>query len=136
VGAIEFGQLISDRMGELELSQNRLASRIGELPDGRIFDATQVRMLREGRRRLDHMLVGRLIEVLGWDQDPEDEAKAWLAAGLAPEGATLEDYRDIVSRRRRRTDRELEAATNPSPAAVLRGPAVQPGDCPEARRAA
>ena len=107
MGAIEFGHLLSDRMEELKLSQNRLASRIGELPDGRIFDATQVRMLREGRRRLDHMLVGRLIEVLEWDQDPEAEARAWLTAGLAPEGATLDDYRGIIARRRRRTDREI-----------------------------
>jgi hypothetical protein len=135
VGAVEFGQLISDRIEELGLSQNRLASRIGELPDGRIFDATQIRMLREGRRRLDHMLVERLIDVLGWRDDPEAEAAAWLTAGLAPTGATLEDYRRIVTERRRRKDRELEAAHSP-PAAALRGPQGQSGDCAEALRAA
>jgi|GEM_PF-3287486 len=99
MGAKEFGQLVTDRMEELGLSQNRLASRIGELEDGRIFDATQVRMLREGRRRLDHPLVARLIQVLGLDADPAVEMQAWEAAGLWPPGLSAEDVTDLSERR-------------------------------------
>ena len=88
MSAKEFGALMERRMAELGISQNRLASRLGELEDGRIFDATQVRLIREGRRRLDHVLVQRLIELLAMD-----EAQAWAAAGLWPPDLDLEGYR-------------------------------------------
>jgi len=90
MGAREFGTLVSDRMGQLRLSQNRLASRLGELPDGRIFDATQIRMIREGRRRLDQPLVARLIEIL--DLDPDE---AWAASGLLPPEVSAEELRQL-----------------------------------------
>jgi transcriptional regulator with XRE-family HTH domain len=67
MSAKEFGDLVDHRMAELEISQRRLAMRLGELSDGRIFEATQIRLIREGRRRLDHELVQRLIDVLDMD---------------------------------------------------------------------
>jgi hypothetical protein len=90
MGAKEFGGLVERRMAELDISQNRLASRLGELEDGRIFDATQVRLIREGRRRLDHVLVSKLIDLL--EIDP---AEGWAAAGLLPRGVTADMLRRL-----------------------------------------
>lgn len=95
MGAKEFGQLVSDRMDELGWSQNKVARRFGELPDGRGLDSTQVRLLKEGQRRLDHALVERLIHVLGLDEDPATELKAWEAAGLWPPGYSTGDVVDL-----------------------------------------
>lgn len=127
MGAIEFGQLISQRMRELGLSQNRLGARIGELPDGRFFDATQVRMLREGRRRLDQMLVERIIHVLELDTDPATELKAWRTAGLWPPYLEPEDLPDLSELRAARTmaasrvaPRTEGAAASASPTATSR----------------
>jgi hypothetical protein len=95
MGAKEFGRAVGDRMDELGWSQNKVARRFGELPDGRGLDSTQVRMLKEGQRRLDHALVERLIHILGWDQDPATELKAWATAGLWPEDLKPEDITDL-----------------------------------------
>jgi integrase len=46
MGAKEFGGLVDHRMAELGISQRRLAMRLGELSDGRIFEATQIRLIR------------------------------------------------------------------------------------------
>jgi transcriptional regulator with XRE-family HTH domain len=98
MGAIEFGQLVAERIRELQRlepqakwSQNKVARRFGELPDGRGLDSTQVRMIKQGRRILDHDLVERLIQVLGLDQDSATELKAWKAAGLWPDSFNAED---------------------------------------------
>lgn len=135
MGAAEFGLLVARRQHELGLSQNKIASRFGELPDGRGLDSTQVRLIKEGRRILDHALVGRLIIVLEMDADPDMEAEAWHASGLQPPGATLDDYRQIARRHRsgaareRRKDRELPPSPAPS-GVVVRGRAGRTGDCP------
>jgi hypothetical protein len=125
VGAVEFGQLVSRRQGELiqrdgprRWSQNKIASRFGELPDGRGLDSTQVRLIKEGKRILDHALVGRLVIVLEMDTDPDLEAEAWFTAGLQPPGVSLADYRKFFQRRGsgrdRRADRELPTDVAPS----------------------
>lgn len=98
MGAREFGQIVSDRMDELDWSQNKVARRFGELPDGRGLDSTQVRLIKEGQRRLDHALVERLIQVLGLDEDPAVELKAWEAAGLWPPGYSIGDVSDLSER--------------------------------------
>ena len=143
MGAVEFGQLVTRRQQELKQleptvrwSQNMIASRFGELPDGRGLDSTQVRLIKEGKRILDHAIVGRLIVVLRMDDDPDLEAEAWHAAGLQPPGATLADYQEITRRRAgtardRRSDRELPTDTA-TPAAVVRAESVRNGDWPEA----
>ncbi len=115
MGATEFGRLMGRAMAERGISQNRLASRLGELPDGRIFDATQIRLIRQGRRRLDHQLVQRLIELL--DLDP---AEAWATAGLWPPDLDMDGYR-----RHRLTARSVGQTALPVPvelqdAALLR----------------
>jgi hypothetical protein len=114
MGAREFGQLVADRMDELEWSQNKVARRFGELPDGRGLDSTQVRLIKEGRRGLDHALVGRLIEVLGLDPLP-----AWEAAGLWPPGYSADDLSELRAARREAARRvaspEGATAADPSP---------------------
>ena len=141
MGAVEFGQLVARRQDELQQlegkarwSQNKIASRFGELPDGRGLDSTQVRLIKEGRRILDHALVGRLIVVLELDADPDLEAEAWHAAGLQPPGATLADYQAIVRRRGsahdRRSDREVPVDTAPA-GVVVRAELGRNGDCTE-----
>jgi transcriptional regulator with XRE-family HTH domain len=131
MGAVEFGQLVARRQKELGLSQNKIASRFGELPDGRGLDSTQVRLIKEGKRILDHALVARLIVVLQLDADPDLEAEAWHTAGLQPPGATLADYRDIVRRRGanrdRRSDRQVSTDTTPA-GVVVRAQDVEPRD--------
>lgn len=104
MGAKEFGQLISDRMDELGWSQNKVARRFGELPDGRGLDSSQVRVIKEGGRRLDHALVERLIHVLGLHEDPATELRAWKVAGLWPEHLEPEDFTDISELRAARVE--------------------------------
>lgn len=107
MAAKEFGKLVSDRMEELGLSQRRLAARMGELPDGSLYDATSIRTVREGQRRLTHELISRLIDILGLDPD-----EAWAASGLLPPGVSAEELRqlrrfraDVVARQPRETTR-------------------------------
>jgi transcriptional regulator with XRE-family HTH domain len=102
MGAREFGRLVEQAMAKKEMSQARLAVLVGLLPEGRVLNETQIRRIREGSRRLDEVLVSRLIALL--DLDP---AEAWHAAGLWPEGLDPEDLRDISELRAAR----LMAAT-------------------------
>jgi hypothetical protein len=139
VGAVEFGQLVTRRMKELGYSQNKVGRRFGELPDGRGLDSSGVRMIKDGKRILDHALVGRLIVVLEMDTDPDLEAEAWFTAGLQPPGVSLADYRKFFQRRGsgrdRRADREVPTDAAPS-GVVVRGGTVRTGDCTEGVRAA
>lgn len=93
MGAYELGRLVDRAMIDIGMSQARLAVLVGELPDGRVLNETQVRRIREGSRRLDHILVARLIEVL--DLDP---AEAWATAGLWPPDLDLDAYRRLRER--------------------------------------
>jgi hypothetical protein len=90
MGAHEFGRLIDRAMIDGHMSQARLAVLVGELPDGRVLNETQVRRIREGGRRLDGVLVARLIKVLDLD-----EAEAWATAGLWPPDLDLATYREL-----------------------------------------
>jgi len=145
VGAREFGQLVSGRMRELGWSQNKVARRFGELPDGRGLDSTQVRLLKEGQRRLDHPLVERLIHVLGLDEDPATELKAWEAAGLWPPGVSAGDVVDLSEWQAARNSKavgraaqqaEGASATAPQSATDQGGPATLYFYVPAGREAA
>jgi transcriptional regulator with XRE-family HTH domain len=92
MGAVEFGKLVSQRMDDLGMSQRRLASRLGELSDGSLFDSTSIRHIREGKRRPTHELVGRLIEILHLEP-----GEAWAASGLLPPGVSAEELRQLQS---------------------------------------
>lgn len=115
MSALEFGQLVEAALEKSGISQRRLASRLGELPDGSVFDSTQIRLIRQGRRGLTHDLVTRLIDLLALDP-----ADAWSAAGLWPPDLTAQEYRqhrvarrgapspattDLDARRQARADR-------------------------------
>ena len=93
MGAHQFGRLVDRAMIDGGMSQARLAVLVGELPDGRVLNETQVRRIREGSRRLDHTLVARLIEALVLDP-----AEAWAAAGLWPPDLELSEYRRLRER--------------------------------------
>jgi hypothetical protein len=93
MGAAEFGHLVRAGIDAAGLSQGAVGRRVTKrLADDRGLDATQVRLVMEGRRRLDHDLVGAFVEVLGLDP-----AEAWHAAGLWPPGLEEGDYRDFVT---------------------------------------
>jgi transcriptional regulator with XRE-family HTH domain len=103
----EFGDLVSRRMIEKDISQRRLAARLGELPDGTLFDSTGIRVLKEGKRRLTRNLVARLIDLL--DLDPDE---AWATAGLLPPEVSADELRQL---RRFRDDLARAATTVPAP---------------------
>jgi hypothetical protein len=135
VGAVEFGRLVDAARNERDWSYGRLGYEIGVLPTGKVLNEAQVGRILEGRRRLTPWLVERLVAVFEWDE--EQEAAAWFAAGLAPEDATLDDYRRLVAgrRRERREDRRLKVASA-EPAAVLRTGDVEPRSSTEVAQAA
>jgi hypothetical protein len=90
MGAYDFGQYVDRTIREKGWPQGLVAVKIGTLPDGRYFNDKGIERIRTGGRRLDHMLVQRLIEVL--DLDP---VLAWSAAGLWPDDLDPEDYRRL-----------------------------------------
>jgi hypothetical protein len=90
MGAREFGRLVDRAIRDHGLSQSDVGIDVGRLPDGRKLNEKAVERIRQGGRRIDHMLVARLIEVL--DLDP---AEAWAAAGLWPPDLELSEYRRL-----------------------------------------
>jgi transcriptional regulator with XRE-family HTH domain len=88
MGAQEFGALIEAERLKRGWTRSKLAVMVGVLDDGSALDATQIRRIVEGIRKLTHELVQRLIAALDL---PEEEA--WHAAGLWPPDLTIEDYR-------------------------------------------
>jgi len=90
MGAREFGRLVDQAIRDHGLSQSDVGIDVGRLPDGRKLNEKAVERIRQGGRRIDHMLVARLIEVL--DLDP---AEAWAAAGLWPPDLELTEYRRL-----------------------------------------
>lgn len=84
-----FADMVDEAMRRKGWGYGRLSVKLGELPDGSILNATQIRRLRRGQRQnLTPELVQRLIDVLDLDA-----AEAWEAAGLWPPNLTAEDYR-------------------------------------------
>src|SRR5262245_19970986 len=84
-------------MEERGMSQAQLGRRVTKRladPD-RGLDSTQIRLVIQGRRRLDEALVEAFIDVLGLDPYAAWEA-ALDTAGLKPPGFTAEGYRSFV----------------------------------------
>ena len=79
MGAQEFGQVVEAERLRRGWTRSKLAVVVGILDDGSALDATQIRRIVEGTRKLDHDIVRRLIEAL--DLDPYE---AWPASGLIP----------------------------------------------------
>lgn len=92
-----FGRLMRTGMTHKNITQRRLGRMLSVDPDGPIFDATTIRMLQHGERRLTPELVATLIDVLELDW-----AEAWVASGLMPPEVTAEELRKIDPKRRHR----------------------------------
>jgi len=125
--AERFGRMVELAMIAKGWGQGRLAANLGELPSGRVFDATGIRRIRLGQRTLDQELVLHLIDVLAPELDP---VEAWMAAFPPPPWVTLDAYRAALNDghmravSRLRSRRTLAGASNrsmlPSPAQTAR----------------
>lgn len=103
-----FGSLMREGLRRTGISQGKLGGRISDFEHGPVYDASAIRMLMSGQRRLNHTIVTQIIEILDLDW-----AEAWAASGLLPpevDAAGLERIRthaQRMARRDRRADREL-----------------------------
>lgn len=89
MGAREFGLMVDHEMRERQIGASKLAARVGELPDGRVLDATGVRLIRQGRReKYDTELVVRIARAIGLAED-----LACHVAGVEQPDFDLEEYR-------------------------------------------
>ena len=97
MGARQFGQLIEAERLRRGWTRSKLAVAVGILDDGSALDATQVRRIVEGTRKLDQDTVGRIVEALDLPEDetPEQPSRdrAWHASGIWPPDLDLEGYR-------------------------------------------
>jgi transcriptional regulator with XRE-family HTH domain len=101
-----FGRLMKAGMTRKGVTQRRLGRMLSVDPEGPIYDATTIRMIQQGDRRLTHELVAMIVELLELDW-----AEAWAASGLLPPDVSAADLEIIQARRRRRSDREVDLAT-------------------------
>jgi hypothetical protein len=91
MGAREFGLMVDHEMRERQIGASKLAARVGELPDGRVLDATGVRLIRQGRReKYDTELVVRIARAVGLDED-----LACHIAGVEQPDFDLNTYRRL-----------------------------------------
>jgi hypothetical protein len=97
-----FGKLMREGMHRAGISQGKLGGRISDFEQGPVYDASAIRMLMRGQRRLNHKIVAQIIEVLDLDW-----AEAWAASGLLPPDVSAAELEAIKARRRRRGDREI-----------------------------
>lgn len=89
MGAREFGLKVDHVMREQGIGASKLAARVGELSDGRVLDATGVRLIRQGRReKYDTELVQRIARALSLAED-----EACHIAGVEQPDFDLEEYR-------------------------------------------
>jgi hypothetical protein len=103
-----FGQLMKVAMRRKAITQRRLGRMLSVDPEGPIFDATTIRMIQQGERRLSHDLVAQIVDILA-DDDEETDA-FWHAARLVPQDWSLEAFRRAAqAHRRRRGDRQLDS---------------------------
>ena len=88
-GTASFGELLRRKLVEHDLSQSELARwLIRHLPDDYYFDATAVRLMLAGKRRIDARVLELLCQRLGIDL-----AEAYQALGIWPPDLTIEGYR-------------------------------------------
>lgn len=87
----EFGPLVKRAAKAKGLSQGRLGYLLTD-DNGAFIDSSRVRLLYEGKWRLTHATVQRLISILAPYLDP---AEAWAAAGLLPPGTTADHLRRL-----------------------------------------
>lgn len=94
MGAQEFGQLVEAERQKRGWTRSKLAVSVGVLDDGSALDATQIRRIVEGTRKLNRDVIERLIDALGLDR-----AEAWEAAlesaDLKPPGLTADMLRRL-----------------------------------------
>lgn len=136
-----FGKLMKAAMDRRRISQRRLGGMLSDyFGSGPILDATSIRMIQRGERRLTHDLVGQIIKILAKDEEEAD--RMWHAAGLIEPGMSFAAYRAgaEVHRQRRRSDREVPRGSGglrPASRASARSPVAFKRSCaPHARQAA
>ena len=100
MGAPEFGHMVEQAMRAKRddkgrpWGQGRLAAELGVLPESRrVFDATGIRRIKQGKRILDRELVVCLIDVLAPELNP---VEAWMAAFGPPPWLTEDAYRRLL----------------------------------------
>jgi transcriptional regulator with XRE-family HTH domain len=88
--AQEFGQLIEAERLRRGWTRSKLAVAVGILDDGSALDATQVRRIIEGTRKLDPEVVERLTAALHLDP-----SEAFAAAQVLPHGFKADHFRKL-----------------------------------------
>jgi transcriptional regulator with XRE-family HTH domain len=88
MGAQKFGQLVEAERLKRRWTRSKLAVAVGILEDGTALDATQIRRIIEGTRKLDQDTVQRIIEALDLDEE-----QAWFLSGLWPPDLDIDGYR-------------------------------------------
>lgn len=87
----DFGPLVKRAAKAKGISQGRLGYLLTD-DEGPFIDSSRVRLLYEGKWRLTHATVERLIDLLAPYLDP---AEAWTASGLLPPGVTADMLRKL-----------------------------------------
>jgi hypothetical protein len=134
-GTAMFGELVRRAMAEQQVSQTGLAGYLTKrLPEGRYHDASTVRLLQQGRRRVWADELELLVPYLHlrWGE-------VWRALGVWPEDLSVEGYESVRSdgdSDRRRRQRAAAAQREPSNArnSVRAGQPIGPPPDPANRR--
>ena len=92
-----FGEMVDRAATRLGLNDYQLSFAVGLLPGKKGVSSRQIGRMRAGEQRnYPRPLVARLVQVFGWDADPDMELKAWKAADRWPPGLDP----DVISERR------------------------------------
>jgi hypothetical protein len=92
-----FAEMVDQAATRLGLNDYQLSFAIGLLPGKKGVSSRQIGRMRAGEQRnYPRPLVARLVQVFGWDTDPDMELKAWKAADRWPPGLDP----DAISERR------------------------------------
>jgi hypothetical protein len=91
-----FGEMVDRAATRLGLNDYQLSFAVGLLPGKKGVSSRQIGRMRAGEQRnYPRPLVARLVQVFGWDADPDMELKAWKAADRWPPGLDP----DVISER-------------------------------------
>jgi len=131
-----FGEMVDRAATRLGLNDYQLSFAVGLLPGKKGVSSRQIGRMRAGEQRnYPRPLVARLVQVFGWDTDPDMELKAWKAADRWPEGIEPGDITDLSERlttRRMAASRvasQAEGARSAAPASSSSDPTTLMPSC-------